>query len=434
MKPAAIVFCAAVLPRLAYLLLIRPPTESQYWALAGSLVRTGTFTIDGLPVTDFEPLYPLFLAGARLVARDSVLAVQLMQIAVASLGAVLLYRLVLGRTGSPRAAVIAGLLFAGYPLLVRHAATVGDSSLTTVLLVGFAGAATSIAGAASAAIAGVWLGLSVLSRAMVLPLVALVAAVLVWRGQARDAVVVAGVALLLVLPWWIRNQRANGSWWPTRSGINLFIGNSPFTAALVPDYDLDLLEPVAYELAATARPDIVPGSADYIPRIDAYLTSAAIERMKASPVRTITEKLANAGYFLSPRLVPLYVSGPETRVTLGPSDTVVVEAPVTRPRIEVISHTLAASFVLLAALAGVYARRHLLSQDAVLWAIAGVFVVVYAVYVPATRYRAPMEFVFFFYAAVALARIMPNVGLLRVFDVPGSPHTRHPVARASLDS
>ena len=130
MKPAAILFCAAALPRLAYLLLIRPPIESQYWALSGSLVRTGTFTIDGLPVTDFEPLYPLFLAGARLIARDSVLAVQLMQIAVASLGAVLLYRLVLGRTGSARAGVFGGLLFAGYPLLVRHAATVGDSSLT----------------------------------------------------------------------------------------------------------------------------------------------------------------------------------------------------------------------------------------------------------------------------------------------------------------
>ncbi len=270
--------------------------------------------------------------------------------------------------------MFAGLLFAGYPMLVRHAATVGDSSLTTVLLVGFAGAAVSIAGVASAAIAGVWLGLSVLSRAMVLPLIALVGAVLVRRGQARDAAVVAGVAMLLVLPWWIRNHRANGSWWPTRSGINLFIGNSPYTAALLPDYDLDLLEPVAYELATTARPDIVPGSADYIPRIDAYLTSAAIEHMKASPVRTITEKLANAGYFLSPRLIPLYVSGPETRVTLAPPDKVVVEAPVTRPRIEVIGHTLAASFVMLAAVVGIYMRRHVLVAGLCAVAIACVFV------------------------------------------------------------
>ena len=92
-------------------------------------------------------------------------------------------------------------------------------------------------------------------------------------------------------------------------------------------------------------------------------------------------------------------------MTLVPPDKVVVEAPVTRPRIEVISHTLAASFVMLASVVGIYTRRHVLSHDFALWAIACVFVAVYAVYVPATRYRAPMEFVFFFYAAVALARV-----------------------------
>ena len=107
-------------------------------------MRTGTFTIDGFPVTDFEPLYPLFLAGARLIAGESALAVQLIQIALASAGAVLLFRLTRAHTGSPRAGVIAGLLFAAYPLLIRHAATMSDSSLTTVLLIGFAAASAAI--------------------------------------------------------------------------------------------------------------------------------------------------------------------------------------------------------------------------------------------------------------------------------------------------
>ena len=70
------------------------------------------------------------------------------------------------------------------------------------------------------------------------------------------------------------------------------------------------------------------------------------------------------------------------------------------------SHTLAASFVMAAAAFGVYLRRRVLAQDAVLWAIVGVFVLVYAIYVPATRYRAPMEFVFLFYAGVALEYAM----------------------------
>ena len=365
-------------------------------------MRTGTFTIDGLPVTDFEPLYPLFLAGARLIAGESALAVQLIQIALASTGAVLLFRLTRAQTGSPRAGVIAGLLFAAYPLLIRHAATMSDSSLTTVLLIGFAAASAAMTSVATAVLAGLWLGLSVLSRAMVLPLVPLVGAMLVLRGRVRDAVAVATVATLVMLPWWIRNYTVNGSWLPTRSGINLFIGNSPYTAALLPDYDLDLLEAPAYELASVARPDIVPGAADYIPRIDAYFTRASIEHMKASPFVTVAEKFRNAVYFLSPRLSPHYVSGPETRVRLDPPDKVFVEDPLVRPWSDVMSHTLAASFVMAAAAFGVYLRRRVLAQDAVLWAIVGVFVLVYAIYVPATRYRAPMEFVFLFYAAVAL--------------------------------
>ncbi len=365
-------------------------------------MRTGTFTIDGLPVTDFEPLYPLFLAGARLIAGESALVVQLIQIALASAGAVLLFRLTRAQAGSPRAGVIAGLLFAAYPLLIRHAATMSDSSLTTVLLIGFASASVAMTTAATAVLAGLWLGLSVLSRAMVLPLVPIVGAILVWRGRVRDAVAVTTVATLVILPWWIRNHTVNGSWWPTRSGINLFIGNSPYTAALLPDYDLDLLEAPAYALASAARPDIVPGTADYIPRIDRYFTRASIEYMKASPFATVAQKFRNALYFLSPRLTPRYVSGAETRVRLEPPDKVFVEDPLVRPRSEVFSHTLAASFVMAAAAIGVYLRRRVLAQDAVLWAIAGVFVLVYAIYVPATRYRAPMEFVFLFYAGVAL--------------------------------
>jgi hypothetical protein len=403
MRLAAVLFSAAVVPRVAYLLIFRPRIESQYWALSDSLLQTGTFTIDGLPITDFEPLYPAFLAAARLVAGGSVLAVQLVQIGVASFGALMLYRLTLVLTKSPRTAGMAALLFAGYPLLVRHAATPSDSFLTTVLLIGFATAFTAMSSPAMAVAAGLWLGLSVLSRAMVLPLIVLCAAVLLGRGRAREAAIVAVVATAVVLPWWIRNHSVNGSWWPTRSGINLFIGNSPYSGALLPNYDLDLLEQPAYSLAAAERPDITPGSADYIPQIDAYLTGASVAHMKAAPVATVAQKLKNAAYFLSPRLSPLYVSGPETRVRLEPPDKVTVEGHLVRPRIEIVSHTLAASFVMIAAALGVYVRRRALAQDAVLWAILSVFVLVYALYFPATRYRAPVEFVFFFYAAVACA-------------------------------
>ena len=67
---------------------------------------------------------------------------------------------------------------------------------------------------------------------------------------------------------------------------------------------------------------------------------------------------------------------------------------------------LAASVLVLPTAAlGIFMRRRLLKQDAILWAIAGTFIVVSAVYVPATRYVAPMLFVPLFYSGVAPGRL-----------------------------
>jgi hypothetical protein len=88
-----------------------------------------------------------------------------------------------------------------------------------------------------------------------------------------------------------------------------------------------------------------------------------------------------------------------------PTGEVFVESSVPRPRIEVVAYALASSFVLVAAVAGIWMRRHLLRGDAILWAIVATFTVVDALYVPASRYGAPATFVLLFYAAVALARL-----------------------------
>jgi hypothetical protein len=412
MRIVALLFGAAAVPRILYLLLFDPHFEGQYWALSDSLVRTGTFTIDEVPITDFEPLYPTFLAIARLLVGPSVVAVQLVQIACASLGAVLLFQLTSTLTGSRRPALIAALLFAANPLLIRHASSLTDSSLTTVLLVGFAAASAARYGTRGAVLPAVWLGLAVLSRMTVLPIVILMAAIHTWRGQVRDAAVVAVIVALMVVPWMVRNHRANGAWWPTRSGLNLYIGNSPYTAALLPDHDLDLLEPVAYDQASVARPDLSPDSAEYASQIDTYLSTVSIAHMIESPVATVTQKLENMLFFVSPYLIPHYVTGPDTRVRIEPPDSAIVEDFVVRPRLQILSHAFSSSVVLVAAAAGVYLRRGKLAADAVLWAVFLSFVFVHAMYFPATRYRAPMEFVLFHYAGVAMA----NLDVRRVWN------------------
>lgn len=66
-----LVFAACVLPRLAALWMWRDPPPTYYWEISDSLLATGVFGFGGEPTTSIEPLYPVFLAAARLVAADS---------------------------------------------------------------------------------------------------------------------------------------------------------------------------------------------------------------------------------------------------------------------------------------------------------------------------------------------------------------------------
>lgn len=399
-------FCLAALPRIIYLLAFAPPVESAYWALAGNIVKAGSLALAGVKTTDFEPLYPVFLAAARFVARDRALVVQLLQIAVSSIGAVFLYRFALTLSGNARAAMTSGALFAFHPLLVRQAAAASDLALVTTLLVVFAYAFVSIRNAAGAAIAGACLGLAVLTRSMVLPVLVCGLAILIWESRHAAAAAFVLAALLLVTPFAIRNHSLSGSWLPTRSGMNLYIGNSPYTDALLPDYDLDLLQDSAHALFARERQEVSDAAPEYAAALDRFLTKRALSHMRERPLRTLERKLLNVVYFFSPRLVPYQIATADTRVVIGPDGQITVQNSASRPRVEVFAHALASSSILLTALAGVWLRRHDLRRDAILWAIAATFVGVNALYVPATRYSAPMQFVLLFYSGVALARVV----------------------------
>ncbi len=397
-------FFLAALPRLAYLLAARPPFDSAYWVLSSGLLRDGSLALDGVRLTDFEPVYPIFLAISRVLVGNHMFAVQVLQVAVTSTGAVCLYRLAKTLTGRLRIALISAALYAGYPLLIRQAPQPSELALVTTLLVAFSYFFVRASTAAGAAVAGVWLGLAVLTRTTMLPLLALGPAVLIADRRPRSALALALAALVVVSPLPIRNHAVNGSWWPTRGGVNLYIGNSPYTAALLPDQDLDLLQQHAQALVARERPDLSEAAPDHDRVVDALLTRHALTTMAEHPLRTLGQKAWNVLYFFSPRLVPFDVATPETRVVIGPAGEISVEDSEPRPLAEVLAHGAASSFVLLCALAGIWLRRHDLRRDAILWCSVVTVVAVHAMYFPATRYTAPMAFVLLFYAAVALER------------------------------
>lgn len=395
-------FFAAVLLRLAYFVAVQTPflpfEKSAYWGLASSLLLNGSLVDGGNRVTDFEPLYPIFLAATRLLTGDSALIAQMVQAVTASIGTIYLYLLADVLTGRRQIAVIAALLYALDPLLIRQAAAPAESALITTLLIAFTYYFVAGATTAKMALAGTALGLVVLTRMMTLPLAGFAAALLITHRRFRAALALALPLFVLLLPFLIRNWSVNGSLWPTRSGLNLYIGNSPYTAALLPDYDLDILQ----EQAAVIVLPFSRDSPDFSRAADELLARHALDYIREDPVRSLRHKALNALYFFSPRLVPYYLAGPDTRIVTNQSGHVVVENAERRPAVEHVAYSAFYAPVFLAALAGIYVRRRNLRRDAILWCVVANFVVIYTLYFPATRYRGPMEFVLLLYAAVAL--------------------------------
>jgi len=141
------------------------------------------------------------------------------------------------------------------------------------------------------------------------------------RGRPRAALALAIVASAIVSPWLVRNHRLNGSVWPTRSGLNLFIGNSEYSAAMLPAHSPDLLLPYANAAVAGEQPpdaqwilrrfnlEHAASAAGWQPpallastpaeekAIDARLTRMAFAHIKAHPVQILWLKLKNVAYF-----------------------------------------------------------------------------------------------------------------------------------------
>jgi Dolichyl-phosphate-mannose-protein mannosyltransferase len=404
-KPFA-AFLLSLTARAGYLWWQPPGFAGEYWDLSTSLREHGTLALDGVRTARFEPLYPLFLAGARALTHDSVPAVQLLQCGVASLGAVFLFFLA-SRLANNRVALVASLLFAVHPLLVRHAADLSDSALSTTALLLFICVFVRAGSVAAAASAGACLGLAVLVRSVVLPMAVLAPLLLVAGRRSAHAIALAGAALVVITPMLARDYALSGSIVPPRSGVNLFVGNSEYSAAVLPEHSPDILQHYADRLASDALGGMAPESPGFADRADAVLADLAWTQVKTAPFETIALKLRNVWYFLSPFLVPSHLLLPDTTIALEEAGHVRVERAPIRPPAERMIFTAFSSVVLVMALAGIVIRGRALRRDAVLWCALVTFVVVYSVYFPATRYTAPVVFVAMFYAAVAVDRALP---------------------------
>ena len=394
---------------------MKPLFEGYHWHIADNLLMYGFLGQDGIKTSMYEPAYPIFLAASRLVSRDTILIIQVLQLLIDSVGAVLLYLLIEALTERRRAALFGAALYAFYPLLIRHSVVGDEFSLQSMLLIAFAYSMVTATTVVRASAAGIWIGLAMLIRAMVAPVVVLTAVLLVIERRYRVVIAFTIAAASVLSPWLVRNYTVSGAIWPTRGGENLFHGNSPYTAALLPEYNLDLLGEYGQSIVARERPDLLipaPGNEILLDftaerELDQFYAGLAWKEIRARPRQTLQLTLWKFAYFFWPRLVPSRLVQDDTRLVLEPAGEARVENSRARPIAEDLAYTISYSMVAAAALIGLWVRRRHLSQDAVLWCIVLTFVTIGALYFPATRYRVPMEFVLLFYAAVALDAKLP---------------------------
>jgi hypothetical protein len=180
----------------------------------------------------FHPPLYLYFLGVPFALTGSLAAVQVLQCLV---GALLVPALgLLGRsTFSEGAGLMAAGLAAFYPELVWFAAHFWAETLFAVLLwwaLERLVASDARGSRAAAASAGVLFGLAVLTRETVLYFLPLAAAWLAGRrpGGVRRAALLVATALLVVLPWTLRNYLVFDAFVPvsTAGALNLWQGNT----------------------------------------------------------------------------------------------------------------------------------------------------------------------------------------------------------------
>lgn len=215
--------------------------ERDYNAIAVNLVERGEFALTPGTLTSIRPpLYPMVIAAVYQVAGvENVRAVRLLQVALGLLTVVLVHRLA-STLYDRRVGLAAAALYGFYPSMLGYDGLILTEVLFTTLLVATLEAlarAYRDGSPGRLALAGVWLGLSALTRSVMYLFPALLVPflLLTWRGGARRravavlAVVVPFAAVLT--PWTIRNTRLQRTLTivDCMGGRNFMIGNYEFT-------------------------------------------------------------------------------------------------------------------------------------------------------------------------------------------------------------
>jgi 4-amino-4-deoxy-L-arabinose transferase-like glycosyltransferase len=210
------IFTIALLIRVAFILTLQDGfyflDSVEYSRAAVSLLMNG----DLGEAYHRPPGYPVFLAGIYLFFGEGILAVRMVESVMGALLAVVI-ALIGRRVGGEIAGALAGILWSIYPLGIFVAGLVYPTGLLTMLLAGGVFCILSEPQRELSAnrvfVAGVLLGLAVLTIPAVLATLALIAFWIISWAHGKRLLLVAVLFLgsaLIVVPWTIRDYYIYG--------------------------------------------------------------------------------------------------------------------------------------------------------------------------------------------------------------------------------
>ncbi len=243
-------FALALALRLAAVAVVGPPrsiaTYSESGLVARNLVEGRGYTYDFYGLRPDQPLRafmpPLFTGLVALCLRFTAqpsLALALVQAVLVSLACAAVYPTALWLSARRSVALLAALGTACYPVFILIPTIPASSALYTTALAGSV-ALTVAAGRrpapGPAIAAGALWGVLALGRPAMLGFLPLAALWLWWvrtspRRWAQTSALLAAAAILVVLPWAVRNARIFGRFpvLDTHGGMTFWNGNNPFT-------------------------------------------------------------------------------------------------------------------------------------------------------------------------------------------------------------
>lgn len=402
-----------------------------YDEYARNLLETGVYgRVAGVPDSILPPLYSYILAGVYALFGRSYIAIGILHTLFDVLSILLLYDISRKLFPAPKhgdwIGALAGLFFALYPYLIFQNLTLIDTPLWILLLHLFVWLMILLREDRQftrrtlliAISGGIVLGIATLARALLPPLAILVALWFLFRLNLKQTFLrllpVAIVSLLVLLPWMIRGYQIYGGFVAValNSGENVYQGNNPQT---VPFFR------AGYDVQWSSPPDNMPDTDDRF-IINNALMQEGLRYLRENPDKIPELLLVKFQVYWNVQVTPLKNLRDGERLRLGENGEVLIitdegsQTGVTDANaayeddslFNVIGrniHIVYFGGLWLLAILGTWLSRYEWRAISLLCFVQISQTIVYLIFHPSTRYRAPTDPLLFVFSAFAIVWI-----------------------------